>query len=568
MMTIPDVSQKVPMMFRAQINGRCQLQRLIKDKEPDAQRWVNEWIDKTYPNAPQFRGDVQTRTYELTWRFVTNGGQDDGVIRPVIGAKGYPFYPGSSMKGLFRQACTREQADRYCGEDLRRDSFNPGILRFHGGYPVDSQWTEQLLDIVHPQQERQVKFDNKSSALVQISLYKPKLQFGISSTIPLSDDEWGTIWRIWKDALSSGIGCRVSAGYGQLPQRSNDFLYRTRLKGQGQAAKLIDGTGEFRPNIFRAALRGHALRLFGGLTNADTADRLVEQLLGGVRGQGTVGLLSMLFRESHLELDTFGQGAYAQPTYDVEGDLIWLLNQKINSPEQQDALKKLVAALTRFAMLLGGFGKSWRRVDHRLFYEDYYEEGYKPLIGCHWQWLGERALVNDVQVRKLEKVGEFIDKVRQTAEDWMRLQGVVPNPAQRALWREAWHPDVVQVWARKADSAEDCETIYWLHGPYQKADPRTRIPEKSIYRSSVTGQVNQIGRLWHRMYPFVRLVKNPTEPDGKPIFKTTPEYFELLTIFPDNSREAANFLQFLASQQGRSLGFQKLWGNELSDNAL
>lgn len=49
---------------------------------------------------------VQTRTYNLTWRFITNSGQDDGVIRPAIGAKGWPYYPGSSMKGIFRRACT------------------------------------------------------------------------------------------------------------------------------------------------------------------------------------------------------------------------------------------------------------------------------------------------------------------------------------------------------------------------------------------------------------------------------------------------------------------------------
>ena len=69
-------------------------------------------------------------------------------------------------------------------------------------------------------------------------------------------------------------------------------------------------------------------------------------------------------------------------------------------------------ALTCFAMLLGGFGKSWRRADHRLFFPEYYPnffndtgEDRKPLIGCHWQWLGERALLGDVQVRKLETLG-------------------------------------------------------------------------------------------------------------------------------------------------------------------
>jgi hypothetical protein len=50
----------------------------------------------------------------------------------------------------------------------------------------------------------------------------------------------------------------------------------------------------------------------------------------------------------------------------VEGELIWHLTQTL-ATEERDALTKLIAALTRFAMLLGGFGKSWRRADHRLF---------------------------------------------------------------------------------------------------------------------------------------------------------------------------------------------------------
>jgi CRISPR-associated protein Cmr6 len=255
-----DVANKVPLMFRAQVEGLCQLQRLIpKAPEQHAERWADEWVIETYPDAPDFGDDAQTKVYELSWRFITNSGQDDGVIRPVIGARGWPFYPGSSMKGLFRQAAQRMEkageissrtCDRYFGIESNQD---PGILRFHGGYPTDTRWTENLEDIVHPQQKQQVKTDERySSAFIQISLYKPELKFGISSTKPLDETEWEKIWTIWETALFMGIGCRVSAGYGQPEKHTGEILYRARLKGQGQAAKLIDGTGEFRPNIFRA----------------------------------------------------------------------------------------------------------------------------------------------------------------------------------------------------------------------------------------------------------------------------------------------------------------------------
>ncbi len=149
MVNIPDIGDKIPLMFRAQTKGRSQLQYIDSKKdENDSQKWVKEWIERVDENPPQFGQEVKTKEYQISWRFVTNGGQDEGIIRPVMGAYGIPFYPSSSMKGAFCQACTPEQKQRY---HLEKDSDNPSLLRFHGGYPVND-WTENLLDIVHPQQ--------------------------------------------------------------------------------------------------------------------------------------------------------------------------------------------------------------------------------------------------------------------------------------------------------------------------------------------------------------------------------------------------------------------------------
>jgi len=56
-----------------------------------------------------------------------------------------------------------------------------------------------------------------------------------------------------------------------------------------------------------------------------------------------------------------------------------------------------------------------------------YGQGYKPLTGYHLQWAGERSLALDVKVRKLEKVSEFIQEVRQTAQAWMQHKGITPT---------------------------------------------------------------------------------------------------------------------------------------------
>jgi CRISPR-associated protein Cmr6 len=113
----------------------------------------------------------------------------------------------------------------------------------------------------------------------------------------------------------------------------------------------------------------------------------------------------------------------------------------------------------------------------------------------------------------------------------------------------------VQVWGKLADDNDSSEAIHWLHRPYQEKDARARIDELSIKRSSVTGQVGQIGRLWHRMYPVVRISTDPNDATKK-IIKKTRQYMELLTIFPNDFKECTDFLDFLVDRQQ----FEQLWG--------
>jgi len=582
-------------MFRAQVSGRSQLHYLDSNKKragekQDVQFWSEEWIEKAEFIPADKAQEVQTpsyqtKIYQISWRFVTNGGQDDGMIRPVIGAYGIPFYPGSSMKGAFREACQLAQqrgalqygtCQDYCGDD---SEITPGMLRFEGAYPIND-WTKNLVDLVHPQQGWQVKTKKThaknelkgESAYALVSLNQPTLRFGISSIKPLAPEQWQEVWQVWENAIATGLGTRVYAGYGQaVGERRGDaetrrrgeneratsegnltsVLYQVSLKGQGQAAKLIDDTPEFRPNIFRASLRGHALRIFGGLTEAKTAEKLVEELFGGVQGKGTVGLLGLGFQTTSLELGTFGQNGYEQPTYNIEGDVIWSLTRPL--PEQeQTALQKLVTDLMWFAMVLGGFGKSWRRADHRLFYHD---SDYKKLIGCHWQWPGKPDKSHALLVWNPKKVGKFIDSVRETAKTWMQLRGVTPTPHAYADWRESWHPSRVQVWGRIAQTRDDCVAIDWLHQAYQRKVFQGE-QDKKIKGTSITGKLGQISRLWHRMYPpKVRVVQQ----EGKRKVKPTNRFIELLTIFPDRSPDSDKFVDFMKTQPD---GFELIWGEE------
>ncbi len=554
---MPD-SDYVPLMFQAQVKGRSLIHKLedlrhSNQTQQQAYDWANQWQDSCdVETVPTFGTHIRkSKKYAFTWRMVTNGGQDEGVIRPVIGERGWAYFPGSSMKGAFLRACRqlyRDRLDRYCGGSDREGEVHPGILRFHGGYPKDGAWLDSsMVDIIHPQESWQSNGSKLSheTPKVQISLYQPTFIFGISSTETLLDAEWTEIWQIWEKALERGIGSRVSAGYGQIKAHGDSKLVPIGLSGQGMASRRINLEGEFRPNGFKAALRGHTHRLFSGIVDSKTVDRLTKQLWGGI-GKGesaTVGLLGLAFSAPDLELDEWvaaGNRNNRVPVYETgEATLNVLMMQNGLSPEQQSELKNFVVRLVKFSMLLGGFGKSWRRVDHRLFLPDYKRQ----MIGCHWTFTKpSRKLYVPIQ-DDLVGVTQFLDLFYQKAQELSWLKAIADRKAPDQSCREAWRKETVQVWGRIADAEDDSVAIDWLHQDYKKGH--------SIKQSELTGSMKQIGRLWHRMYPrYLKRGENWVE---------TGEYVELLTMFPnrsgDDAQKTADFLKFLQD----STDFKQLW---------
>lgn len=572
---------RVPLMFQAQIAERGKIQ-YAGNVEP-ASKWVGQWLEgcppaperfdedipqwkrrPTHPIAslPEFGRYVKTKEYQIRWRLVTNSGQDEDVIRPVIGAKGLPFFPGSSMKGAFRRAClTEADQKRYCGGEESTAQGEkktlPGLLRFHGGYPIDmASWADRdrLVDVVHSQQSYQVMQSNaKHTANVQISLYRPKLKFGISSVESLSDEEWTKIWKIWEWALENGLGSRVSAGYGYVEEveAKDSVILSVHLKGRGLTSQLLNDTPEFRPNMFKASLRGNTLRILSGLTDETTTKSLTNQLWGGIDDKAIVGKVGISFSVDSEDLN-FGAHIYrpkykpvSMQTYHLKHGYLDLIQVKTISPELEKFLKHLV----RFTCLLGGFGKSWRRIHHGLFYPSYFEKGDKPMIGCHWEVLPESAKFWII-TKNINQIAGFLDKTREVATTWLKIE-------QRSTgeyvqhWREAWHPSKVQVWGRlkkKNDNTPLSLAVEWLHGDY--------FSQQSIKNSELAGWAakrgaeSQVGRIWHRMYP--RYVKNRT---GN-LVRLKDEYVELLTIFPDESDRTQQFLDFLTHQTD----FVLLWG--------
>lgn len=72
------------MMFRAQVDGRCQLQRIRTDKvEPDVIRWVSEWIEKAHPKSPNF-SDISAKLLRFLVSLYPHLSPRSGIASPLV----------------------------------------------------------------------------------------------------------------------------------------------------------------------------------------------------------------------------------------------------------------------------------------------------------------------------------------------------------------------------------------------------------------------------------------------------------------------------------------------------
>ena len=585
---------EVPMEFRAQVRGRCQRQKADLN---DARDWISEWTSRIEDGDPFYdNGLAIIVPIQINWRVISNSGVDEGVVRPVIGSGGWPMLPGSSIKGLFRRfcrhACSPEKLLKWCGGKLANGEFQPGLLRFHGAWPTDSSWKKGLLDVAHPQQNWQLGYENggeKHNANAIVSLYQPLLRVALSSSLPLSDAEWEEVKTILKGALSKGIGGRTCAGYGRIsPETDEDTLYRCSLAGQGAASKLLSGTPEFRHNIFRASVRSMALRLFAGLCDVDSTNFVVNSLFGSLGGEGgaQIGLMATAFSPYSLKFGHYGRG---QDTFSVTGELKWLQARKAAPGEDLDLLAELLEAIHGLVMVLGGFGRGWRRPDHSLFPLQYGQYFYnRNAIGCHWQWLYPDEIAKDIHIKTPNQIAVLLGKSRSLARRW--LDSIQRKPGYLLpTWREILSPKHTYIWAREARNPDDAEVINWLHFNDAPA---------AIKGSGITGKLGSVGRIANRMYALnygSPNANNLTTAMSKPLVKSANplqkaiksgggiaqstqakiqeykrqvyldefwenEYLEILTYFPNTQRRVGDdsFLQFLNQGGGRDVNFKRI----------
>jgi CRISPR-associated protein Cmr6 len=302
------------------------------------------------------------------------------------------------------------------------------------------------------------------------------------------------------------------------------------LKGQGVSPLLRSDEPEFRPNLFKASLKGHVLRLLAGVSGDEKAVRAkVNRLFGHTTEPG---VLQLYWESKSLEYGK--RGLEQTPIYETKGTLY------LDAPES-DLL--FVQKAIEFAVTMGGFGKSWRRVWHRDFFPDYKTRA----IGCHWEC--RDSSFEPTRINSPNHLKSFLSELRKTSMSYMGVKG---NSPQCLSWQEAWCPERLSVYAQVVSQSK---AIKLFHEAEFKTTPAIGG------RSPKDNRPKFISFVWHRMLPL----------EGN-------RYLEIVTLFhggksgdeahwlnawqrQDSGGKVKNQLP-LFTQKLKDLGFELTWGTK------
>ncbi|MBV8884189.1 MAG: type III-B CRISPR module RAMP protein Cmr1, partial [Chroococcidiopsidaceae cyanobacterium CP_BM_RX_35] len=286
------------------------------------------------------------------------------VFHPVFGI---PYIPASSLKGAVR-AWARK------GEDSSEVQEILGMLdgkvakaakvEFLDAFPTKPCLS---VDVATPQwhwQNNKVAYKPEPHPL--LSMEQPQFLIGLRPTKP-ENVKYISVARDWlENALKTGIGSRVSSGYGRalgqtasLPysQSFNFELWTQGMYGSEPPTRQNNwnGSPEFRPTAIRGILR-YWFRAFAlSLYDAATCQTLEETLFGQLSQQGQFSL-SVLFNPS----------SRSNP---------YLYTGKICLEATEQKYLTLLSHVLILASHLGGVGRGSRRPLHLLN---------RRMRGSHW----------------------------------------------------------------------------------------------------------------------------------------------------------------------------------------
>jgi CRISPR-associated protein Cmr6 len=343
-----------------------------------AEQGCNQIYTKLYQRTLQLAdGKENTVSVSFNWRMRIGGTRGFRelllpVLHPIFGI---PYIPASTLKGAAKAWARKNDAPARVQELLGmlngRDA-KAAKIEFLDAFPTKHCLS---IDVATPQwkwNDNKVMYGPVPHPL--LSLEQPQFLIGLRPTSrqnPDCQDDLKTVKSWLENALNSGIGSRVSSGYGKtlgtIPitntRKSYDFeLWTQGMYGSNPPSREnnYQGTTEFRPSAVRGILRYWFRAVALGLYDVATCQKLEEEIFGNLGKQGKISL-STKVNPSNKKDPYF----YAGKIY-LEATEIKYLN--------------LAERLLFLAVQLGGVGRGSRRPLHLLN---------RRMRGCHWEIVGK-----------------------------------------------------------------------------------------------------------------------------------------------------------------------------------
>lgn len=313
-------------------------------------------------------------TIDFNWRVRVGGTRGFRelllpVLHPVFGI---PYIPASTLKGAARAWAENSQTDNAKVKNLLgmldQKVAQAAKVEFLDAFPTKHCLS---VDVATPQwhwQNNKVVYKPEPHPL--LSMAQPQLLIGLRPTAKGNSEHVKIVKEWLENALHTGIGSRVSSGYGRalghlanLPHsKSYNFeLWTQGMYGSNPPARENNwrGSPEFRPTAVRGILRYWFRAVALGLYDTTTCQTLEEQVFGTLGQQGKLSISTLV-----------NPPAETNP---------YLYTGKIALEATETKFLTLASQLLILASHMGGVGRGSRRPLHLLDVS-----GKSMLRGCHW----------------------------------------------------------------------------------------------------------------------------------------------------------------------------------------
>jgi CRISPR-associated protein Cmr6 len=440
------------------------------------------------------------------------------VFHPIFGV---PYIPSSSLKGA-----ARAWARKHGGGD--RILYLLGMLEGKQAISAKVEFLDAFptkpclsVDVATPQwhwNNHQVIYKPEPHAL--LSLEKPDLLIGLRPTARGTSQDVLEVKTWLENALKTGIGSRVSSGYGralgQLPQFPHSQFYSFELWTQGMYGSNppakdngYQGTHEFRPTAVRGILRYWFRAMALAFYKPEDCKTLEQKIFGDLSIQGQVSISVVVNPLSKQNPDLYSGNIGLEAT--------------------ETKYLKLLEQLLILASHLGGVGRGSRRPLHCLN---------KMLRGCYWEVNGP-GLPLDSTPEKWQQFFQGLKAAFQAVESPLGKEisgpGTLSNREQDVLDRnvQIWllktpnqiHPDQVKDWSQQGVTSQvrgDALDLLYSSNDYKGQN------KDQVGNPQVGGKLGTPSFVWI-----------------KSIFPSNSSAYQVVTIFGANHTDRQKFAQAL-----------------------